>query len=226
MTEPRPTFPKARAGVGAFLFVAWLGFLGFLVWQTRDPVLLSRPQILAADLIVVAELVEEEHRPANRIQIKEVLYASDDAGRKLAGQPLEVDDLFFCSAKQGWQGPGTYIVPISRDAKKSWTTMLPISPGYYPAASEVTLNMPEKGRDSVLKLLADLTGLSEAKLKSRLNESTLILRNVAIRTLDEKDAFARQVADFGGVVERTRGGESRIYRATAAAIDEARRIRK
>ena len=57
-------FPKARVGVAAALFVGWLSFLLYLVIVTRDPIIVSRPQILVSNLCILAKIEERDGRPA------------------------------------------------------------------------------------------------------------------------------------------------------------------
>ncbi len=47
---------RVRLAVTASLFLAWIGYLVYLAATATRPVVLSRPQFLAADLYVIAEL--------------------------------------------------------------------------------------------------------------------------------------------------------------------------
>ena len=53
-----------RLAVSAILFAGWIGYLAFLAATTTEPTVLSRPQFLAADLYVVAELGPTRYWPA------------------------------------------------------------------------------------------------------------------------------------------------------------------
>ncbi len=100
------TFPKARAVVAACLFVAWLGFLLFLVLE-RKRVILSPPQFLIAQAIVIAELKDANGSPESAVVIKEVLWPKDRRLTKV--ELLELPD--FGKAK-GYHGGGAYLIPL------------------------------------------------------------------------------------------------------------------
>ena len=68
--------PKVRLILAGSLFLAWIGYLGYLVAITRNPVILSRPQFLVADAYVLAKLesAPKGEHPADKIQVMEVLW--------------------------------------------------------------------------------------------------------------------------------------------------------
>ena len=47
--------PRVRLVLSGSLFLAWIGYLAYLVAITRNPVILSRPQFLEANVYVLAE---------------------------------------------------------------------------------------------------------------------------------------------------------------------------
>jgi hypothetical protein len=59
---------KVRLIITAVLFLAWVGYLVFLAATTTRPVVLSRPQFLAADLYLVAELQDGSTVPDPRFR--------------------------------------------------------------------------------------------------------------------------------------------------------------
>src|SRR5437773_1465882 len=70
------TTAKLRLALAAALFAAWVGWLIFLALTTRQEFVLSRPQFLAADLYVVAELkADGAGKPSSEAEIKEVLWS-------------------------------------------------------------------------------------------------------------------------------------------------------
>src|SRR5205807_963299 len=107
-------FPKARLVVSAALFAAWIGFLVYLVVRTREPVILSRPQLVVADVVVVAALEEKDGRPGPLIHVKKVAWHKTGDDAKLADQQLTVAGLADCGRRHGWRGAGDYIVPLTR----------------------------------------------------------------------------------------------------------------
>lgn len=107
------TFPKARVVVLGLLFVAWLGYLGYLVAVTRDTIVLSRPQILVSNLCVLAKLEERNGRPAPEAQVTRALGAADN-DNALQGQTLTIGNLADVDKELGWTGPGEYLLPLTK----------------------------------------------------------------------------------------------------------------
>ena len=128
-------FPKARLAVSALLFLAWIGFLAFLVVHTRDPVILSRPQLNVADLIVLAEIAAKEGRPADEVVVQKLIHSNEQNATGIAGSKMSLAGLSEIGATQGWQGAGLYIVPLSKKNDKLEVTALPPSPGFPRTAS-------------------------------------------------------------------------------------------
>src|SRR5262245_23972414 len=103
---------RLRLGVAAAVFAAWVGFLGYLALTTTRPVVLSRPQFLAAEAYVLAELqATDKGEPSVHVRVKEVFWSKDGAGPK--GE-LTVSNLPGSPTIQGWNGPGEYVLALSR----------------------------------------------------------------------------------------------------------------
>jgi hypothetical protein len=115
----------------AVVFLTWIGYLGVLAFTTRHPVVLSRPQLLAADLVVVGQ-VESLDRP---VAVGEVLWPQSSEAVMLEGHSVTVANLKACQAD--WVGPGWYIVPlvvkkIGAEEKFEVAVPGPRMPGYDP----------------------------------------------------------------------------------------------
>jgi hypothetical protein len=99
----------ARAGLGisALLFVAWLGYLGYLAATDARPPVVSFPQLLAATAEVVARVeADPDGQPARRVTVVEVL-----RGQGLApDQAITVTNLPDVA---GYTGPGDYLIPLA-----------------------------------------------------------------------------------------------------------------
>ena len=124
--------PRQRLYLAGFFFLAWIGYLAYLVSITREPVVLSRPQFLVADLYVLAELgaaKEDEDVPISEVKIVEVAWPANFS--KLAGETILVKGLDLCTTSNGWVGPGTYILPLTKGPKQYALTEIPPSPGFY-----------------------------------------------------------------------------------------------
>jgi hypothetical protein len=86
-------------------------------------VVLSRPQVLAADVVVLAE-VEDRRKP---VVVKRVLTPRADIKE---GEELEVVNLD--KVDTDWEGPGSYILPLRGTGQQGRYAVAPIptSPGY------------------------------------------------------------------------------------------------
>ena len=128
-------FPKARIVVAALLLIGWLGYLFVLVAMTRDPVILSRPQILVSNLCVLAKIDEHEGGPNPRVRVTKVLWAVDD-DKQLEGRELLLEDLAEVGREQGWAGANEYLIPliVRKSGKEAAyeVTPLPHMPGFQP----------------------------------------------------------------------------------------------
>jgi hypothetical protein len=119
-----------RLALSAALFAGWIGYLAYLSATTTHPIVLSRPQFLAADFYVVAEVPADPaapDEPASVVTVKQVVWSARSEDSKLTA--IEVLNL---NAKHGWEGAGEYIMPLSRtkDAKRFRVTSIPRTPGF------------------------------------------------------------------------------------------------
>jgi hypothetical protein len=165
-------FPKARLAASAALFLAWIGFLLYLVVRTREPVILSRPQLVVSSLVVVADVDENECRPLPFVSVKKVAWARDPADAKLAGTRITVEGLADCQKEQGWDGPGAYILPLTkREGNSAYeVTPLPLSPGYSPAYVTIKDLTTGKSRHNVSRQEVD-----EIKRNPETSRSSIII---------------------------------------------------
>src|SRR5262245_40293137 len=70
---------KTLLGVAAALFLLWIGWLVYLAATTTHPIVLSRPQLLVAELVVIADVREGSSGPLPEVTVREIL----PRGRKL-----------------------------------------------------------------------------------------------------------------------------------------------
>jgi len=210
-------FPKARLVVSAFLFLAWIGFLAYLVAKTRDPVILSRPQLSVSSLVVLADVQEKEGRPSPTITVKKVLRALDSADDQWAGKQITVPGLPDCGPRQGWKGPEAYIIPLTKHQTESGSayevTPIPLSPGYYPEYVSVEILHVGPQKDKVAELANQILGGAG---RNRDMASGTKFNNVRISAGED---FKRK-ADEAKATVRITDGESRIYRATPDALGQ------
>jgi hypothetical protein len=222
-------FPKARVVVSAGLFLAWIGFLAYLAARTRDPVILSRPQFLVSNLVVLAEIGAVDDRPAARITVKEVLRSADPSDADLVGKEIAIPDIVDCVKSQGWHGAGQYIVPlVKHKGAKDFSyrvTPLPTVPGYHSKFMTVELVCVGNNKEQVAGLLKKYFDLESADFEMNDKKpDALIARplrhNVPIAFAQE---FEKAMLGAGAIVD-LRKSETRIYRATPDALTQWREI--
>jgi hypothetical protein len=132
---------KTRLIVAAGLFIAWIGWLTYLVVRTRNPVILSHPQFLVADVIVVAQLTGDD-KPDRQIKVIEVLW-SNDKSKPAKDDELDVIFLEDCTSKyHGWEGRGEYLVPLKKKGDVYTLQEIPPSPGYPPGEAALKEKSP------------------------------------------------------------------------------------
>ncbi len=108
------TFPKARAVVAAILFVAWLGFLLYLVIDSRR-IVLSTPQFLAAQAYLLVNITSGSRGdayPHHTVSVDSVLWASTMGDADVPKGEIRILQLADCTAAHGYRGEGKYLVPV------------------------------------------------------------------------------------------------------------------
>lgn len=131
-----------RLVLASVLFAGWIGYLAYLVRTASKPVVLSRPQLLVADLAVIARIDDPESKKA---VVEEVPWVRDGAAPKV-GATIIVHNLDQChrlpqededpaSVPSDWTGPGRYILPLHRLKEEGGYVVerVPPSPGYPPS---------------------------------------------------------------------------------------------
>ncbi len=212
-------FPKARLAVSALLFLAWIGFLAYLVARTRDPVILSRPQLVVSSVVLLADVKELSGRPAPTVAVTKIAWALSDEDNALAGSQLTIEGLADVGKAEGWRGPGTYILPLTKrktNAGYTFTvTSLPLSPGYRPDFVTVDLVRVGPDKEKVTALVRGMTGVAS-------DVAPGILRRDVPR--QEATEF-KSKAEAAGAVVRLIDGDARIYLATSDALAQLEELR-
>ncbi len=126
---------RVRLAVAAVLFAAWIGWLVYLSATTTRPLVLSRPQFLAASLYVIADLKAgpDEKAPAEEATIKKVIWPAH-ATNWMGSDEIKIKNLPLCGEPYGWKGAGEYLLPLTQipgPEKMYLVTPIPRSPGYY-----------------------------------------------------------------------------------------------
>lgn len=128
MTRRRPLLLV----VAALLFAGWMAWLGYLALTTTRPEVLSRPQFLASEVDVIAEVTGDTEAANATVTVKEVLWHAGDVKNPPALEaPLVIVNLPRVVPADGWTGPGLYLLPLSRDMVGNGFRVAPVlhSPG-------------------------------------------------------------------------------------------------
>jgi hypothetical protein len=129
----------ARLALAVVLFVSWVGYLGYLAWATSHPIVLSRPQFLVSNLDVIAHV--EPSEAGVKVTVDKVHWPRTEEAKKLEGSQIEVAELTDAA---GWNEPGTYILPLTRDTKGTYRVApIPPSPGYNRAVPKIYVANPQ-----------------------------------------------------------------------------------
>lgn len=117
---------RVALAVSTLLLLGWIGFVGFLALTQRQDVVLSRPQLLAADLVITAR-VEMTEAPVEVESIHHVGPGVVSPDQKAMISVLNLHE------SQGGDGPGLYLLPLTVDPEHQAyrVTSIPRSPGYY-----------------------------------------------------------------------------------------------
>jgi hypothetical protein len=124
---------RLRLVVAAVVFVGWMSWLGYAVTQRGTVPLVSRAQVAGATQLVVATVEKgPDGLPLATATVTEVLRGN------VAPGAIEV--LNLPSARppgvESFPETGTYLLPLTGDAKPFRVAGLPRSPGYENASSE------------------------------------------------------------------------------------------
>ncbi|MFO0968616.1 MAG: hypothetical protein U0793_23920 [Gemmataceae bacterium] len=212
------TYPRLRLAVATILFLGWIGFLAFLVVRTRDPVILSRPQFLKADAVVVVDLAEKNGVPATEVTLKETLWQAE--GKEAIPTALRLAAVADIGPDQGWRGPGEYIVPLRLGSTGYEIPPIPWSPGFSPLTQ---LEIITLGADkNVVPWIIEHTRFSADEAKRASIKSPLVVRNLPY---DAAYKMKQKLESLGADVNPLVFGEYRIYRATNDARAQVKAIK-
>ena len=202
------TFPRARLAVSAVLFFGWIGFLLFLVIQS-PAVLVSKPQILAANLIVVGEIREDHGNPQPQVKVAEVIWSGDPQDRELAGQIVNLLELPRYMKQQGYAGPGSYILPLlktghGKDPRNLDRGRAPpgrlSSPEGFPRQSGTHTSWDHRAR--VIEYLTQYRGLTQKEAEDLVDTVKKTQHVLVVRRwpMDATAKLERKLRDAGEVL--------------------------
>jgi hypothetical protein len=120
-----------RLLLAAGLFSAWIGWLAYLAATATRPMVLSRPQFLVSTLDVLADVTADKGVPSPEVTIREVFWP-ETGHEKYLGTRITVSNLPLCKERQGWEGPGLYVLPLVKSGDDYRVALTPPSPGFDP----------------------------------------------------------------------------------------------
>jgi hypothetical protein len=122
------------------LFSGWIGWLIYLAATKRQMIVVSRPQLLACEFAVVADLGDR----TGPVVVDQVYLPRENKPEvpELKGQQIEVTNLERCS---GYTRPGKYLLALvsNPDDKSYHVVPTPHSPGYFPSPENVLRIYPD-----------------------------------------------------------------------------------
>lgn len=220
------TYPRVRLTVAAALFIGWLGYLLYLVVASRDTIVLSRPQFMTAEQWILAEVADDDGKPAEKVEVLEVFRSVRPVEAK-NGQQIIVWNLPE-AAKQGYQGPGKYILPLDTVRKTpkellAKIQLVPPSPGYVPAFVNVQLWTPGQDVDRTANLASEILGVDREVAHKEIDRLIAAqARPVTLAKAVPREwavEFKKQVEENGADVGLA-GDNVRIYPWTPATKDQ------
>lgn len=126
---------KVRLFVAVVLFTLWTAFMAYLAVKGKEVVLVSRPQMLVAPLVIEGEVSEDsgDIRSVRVIKVfrgGKLLEHQAGPGEPLPGT-LRVLGFDHC---RGWQGPGAYVLALQPARPRAEAPFalaaIPTSPGF------------------------------------------------------------------------------------------------
>jgi hypothetical protein len=115
-------YAKVGFWLALIAFFAWWFYLVYLAATTSTPVVLARPQFLAAKLVVVGQVESLEN---GTVTVNDVRWPEEM--KKLTGKQITVTNLSEC--REDWSGAGEYILPLTPEGENYSVARVPRSPG-------------------------------------------------------------------------------------------------
>lgn len=130
---------KWRLAFAVVLFACWLTYLAFLAATARRPIVLSRPQFLNSTIDIIANVREKDGRANPTVEVEQVLWIQPG----LHEPKGEVVVLRLDKVADGWEGPGRYILALTRENGELNPALPGRSPGYEGGAPRIYRATPD-----------------------------------------------------------------------------------
>lgn len=129
--------------VAVVLFVGWTAFVAYLMLTTVNPIVVSRPQVYIAPIVVEAQ-VPDGQELARKVTVTRVYRGQRQLGiPETEEQPqnlvIEVNNL---GEARGWRGAGEYILALQPYERKFDLVPIPHSPGFPPSSRHLQRALP------------------------------------------------------------------------------------
>lgn len=108
--------------ISLVLFAAWIAWLGTQALQRKNPVVVSRSQLMISQFDIVAHVADLQHK---RVKVEAVLYPAQ--GGPAPGTEIIVRNL---ADAKGFGAGGTYFVPLIMVKEEYALAGLPDDPGF------------------------------------------------------------------------------------------------
>lgn len=145
---------RVRLVLAVLVCLAWTGWLLYEVARSADPIVVSRPQVMAAPVVVEANVDDRDGGPARQVEIVRVLRGRDLVAQPGQG-PKQLDVAF--GVVRGWRGAGPYFLCLEPDGPGYRVASPPLSPGFNPKGDDA-LPMIYPVTDSTRAQLAQALG--------------------------------------------------------------------
>jgi hypothetical protein len=136
---------KLRLALALGLFAAWIGWLGYLALPSTTPrEVLSHAQFLVSQVDAIARVdAADSGNPNPLVRIEEVHWPAEKS-QELVGQTVRITNLG--SFVQGWNGPGSYILPLQANGTDYQIAAIPRSPGFERLSLRIYTATPQNRR--------------------------------------------------------------------------------
>jgi hypothetical protein len=122
---------RLRLAIAAILLFGWLGYLGFLVIRERDPVVVSRSQVMASTQFVLAKVTVDPDTglPNKTVEVVDDLRPLGQSLKEKTITVWNIKDARVAGAKD-FRDPGPYLLMLSKNSTDGFDlTPPPRAPG-------------------------------------------------------------------------------------------------
>lgn len=136
---------KLRLALALGLFAVWIVWLGYLALPSTTPrEVLSHAQFLVSQVDAIGRVeAVDSGGPSPLVRIEEVTWPPEKA-KELVGRTIRITNLG--GFVQGWNGPGSYILPLQANGTYYQIAGVPRSPGFERLSLRIYAATPQNRR--------------------------------------------------------------------------------